>query len=193
MKKVKTDIRQKLIEAALALASKQDWSQLSLEQIAKAAKVLAHDAQKTFANLNDILPAIVEKIDGDVAKAVGRPLSSGTPHDRLFEVMMARFDILQKHRKAILGIIASVKRDPSLARNLMPAQAKALQKMLAIAGLQQDGVKQVLATVGLLAVYVASLRSWERDQTRDMTPTMAVLDRYLRRAGKLAEIVFSTI
>jgi AcrR family transcriptional regulator len=192
MAKKKPDIRKKLVTAALGLAASHAWERLTLEQIAKAAKVSATETKKLFPNVNDVLVALVARVDDEVATAIRRPLSKGTARDRLFEVMMARFDILQKHRSAFLKIIAAIKRDPSLARILLPAQTQAMQKMLTLAGLKQDGVKQLMATTGLMVIYGASLHGWERDESKDMARTMAALDRYLRYADKGAEILFRT-
>ncbi len=188
--KPKPDTNHKLVTAALKLTAMHDWNQLTLEQIAKAAKVPVPQAIKLFATTNDILAAIVTYIDDKTASAIGKPLTQGTARDRLFEVMMARFDILQTHRAAIRNIITAVKRDPSLTRILLPAHARAMQAMLALSGLKQNGLKEVLATAGLLAIYGATLHSWEHDDTKDMSRTMAALDGHLKRADKLAEIVF---
>lgn len=66
-----------------------------------------------------------------------------------------------------------------------------MQRMLAFAGIKVDGLKQLLATTGLLAIYGASLHSWERDESKDMAKTMVALDRHLRRADKLTEFCFT--
>jgi AcrR family transcriptional regulator len=190
MPKTQNDTHTKLVTAALKLAASHDWKQITLEQAAKAAKVPAAQAVKLFPTANDLLTAIVARIDGETAASVGKPLTQGTAHDRLFEVMMARFDVLQKHRPAIRRIIAATKHDPSLACILLPAHKEAMRKMLALSALKEEGIKEALAIAGLLAIYAASLYSWERDDTKDMAQTMAVLDRNLRRADKLATLLF---
>ncbi len=189
MRKTKPNVEKKIVDTALRLAASHPWNRITPEQIAKAVKIPPAQVKKLFPDKNLILPAIVRQIDAEVARAAGK-VSRGTPHDRLFEVMMARFDILQARRRGILGIMAEVKRDPSLIRILLPAQAKSMQHMLALAGLKPEGIKEVLATGGLLAVYAAALWCWERDDTTDMSRTMATLDRHLRRAGKSADILF---
>lgn len=192
-KKKSPDIKNHLIAAALRLAATHSWADLTLEQIAKAANISSAQAMAIFSTKDDLLTALVVHIDDEVTVTIGKPATKGTARDRLFEVMMARFDVLQKYRPAILGIITAAKRDPSLLRTLIPAQAQAMRKMLALANLKQDGVKEILATAGLLTTYAASLHCWERDDTKDMSRTMATLDKYLRRADKLAEIIFRAI
>jgi ubiquinone biosynthesis protein COQ9 len=67
---------------------------------------------------------------------------------------------------------------------------KSMQTMLKIAGLLQDESRNAMSAFGLGAIYVASLYSWQKDESKDMTATMAALDRHLKRASKLAELLF---
>jgi len=190
MPKTNQNSEKKICAAALRLTASHGWSPLTLEHIAKTAKIPVAQVKKLCADKNALLSLLVRYIDDNVKAAVGKPDMRATSHDRLFEVMMARLDILQTHRKTILDIIAETKRDPSLARILLPAQHQAMQNMLALAGLKEEGIKQFFATTGLLTIYVGVLCQWERDETKDMSKTMATLDRYLRRAEKAAEIFF---
>lgn len=189
MPKQKPDPEKKICDAALRLAATQDWNDLTLEQIAKAAKVPRVQAKKLFADKDAILPALIRRTGREVAAAVGGPARALT-HDRLFEVMMARFDILQSHRAAILGIINAVRRNPALARAIVPAEAQAMRAMLVLAGFKGTGIEEIFAAAGLLAIYALALCRWARDDSPDMAKTMALLDRSLRRGGKLAELLF---
>ncbi|MDX2027360.1 MAG: hypothetical protein SFW62_01840 [Alphaproteobacteria bacterium] len=192
-KKATTNIEKKLTDAALKLAARREWNLLTLEEIARTAKLPLAQVKKLFPGTDAILPAIVGSMDAQTAAAFGKAGPQGAPHDRLFEVMMARFDALQEHRRAILGIIASARRNPKLARPLLPAQLQAMEKMLTLARLKPGGPAAPLAAAGLLAVYAFALCSWRGDNSSDMAKTMAALDRALRHAGKAAEILFRAV
>jgi len=181
----------RIIVATLKLMAQKDWGNCTLGDIATLAKVPQAAVQKTFQNKDEILPLLVEYFDSEVSRAIGKNLEKGTPEDRLFEVMMARFDVIQSHRTALLRFLHSVKHDPSPLRFLVPAQMKSMQKMLCIAGLGQEEPQNTLAVLGLGAVYLASLYCWQKDHSKDMTATMASLDRGLKRAEKLAKIVMN--
>ena len=58
--------------------------------------------------------------------------------------------------------------------------------MLEAAGISASGPFGLLRTKGLLAVWLAALRVWLADDSNDLSRTMAALDRYLRRAERLA-------
>jgi hypothetical protein len=56
--------------------------------------------------------------------------------------------------------------------------------MLDGAGLSAAGLKGRLRAKGLLAVWVWTLRAWERDTGDDLAATMAALDKALDRVGQ---------
>lgn len=192
MSQAKKNDDKKICDAALKLAALHGWGALTLNQISQATKLSVPQIKKRFSDTNGILPAIVGQFDRETKAALGKTATGTTPHDRLFEIMIARFDVLQKHRAALLRIITEVKRNPSLARHIFPSQIKTMKTMLDLAKLKQTGPKELLATFGLYTIFILTLHTWERDESKDMSKTMSALDRYLRRAEKLADILLRT-
>src|ERR1700722_1720491 len=193
MPKPKPDLEDKITLAALRLIAGHGWKALTLDAVARAAKIPAAAVRKIFATTYDILPAIVHVVTRQTETALGKPDSRASSHDRLFEVMMTRFDVLQKHRKAVLVLMAAARGDSKMMYALAQAQGRAMQDMLALAGLSLSaGPRQqgLAAAAGLGPVYHATLWVWRNDETLDMAKTMAALDRYLRWAGRVAEILF---
>ena len=186
MSKAKTNPDARLCEVVLRLAASQGWQKVTLEQIARAAKISAEQIEKRFTDPNAILPLIVDELSTQALKAVGKPDRKASPHDRLFEILMARFDILQMQRKALLSIAAAARRDPRMALSLAPAQIRAMQQVLDFAGLAPTGACSKLTPLALWALFLATFRTWTSDETPDMSRTMAALDRYLRYADRAA-------
>jgi AcrR family transcriptional regulator len=191
MREIKPE--QKIASAALRLAATRGWTSLTLSQIAKAAKMPLAKAQKLFSDKDQILPAIVAYVDDETAAAIGKPLTRSTPRDRLFEVMMARFDVLQENRKGILAIAKAVRQNPQLARLLLPAYMQTIKKLLLLAHIPTTKAQQPLVIAGLLTVQAATLCRWQSDNTADLAKTMAALDRSLGLAEKIAETVLRPI
>ncbi len=171
--------------AALKLAGQTAWDNLTLAQIAKAARCPLLQARKLFPDTTALLPAVVRLIDEETAVLVGTLDNSAAARDRLFEVLMARFDVLQSHRAGVLAIAAACRATPSRIPVMLKTQWDSMRAMLRLANLSECGIFQ---TVGLIALYDLALRRWSDDHTSDMAKTMATLDRLLRRAERLIEI-----
>ncbi|MGE3624619.1 MAG: hypothetical protein AB7H77_12225 [Bdellovibrionales bacterium] len=185
------DIETRLCDAALKLAGRHGWGALTVEKIAGEAKTPPAKARQLFCSTDLILPAIVKRIDRQVISGIGKPDRAATAHDRLFEVMMARFDALQAHRAGIIAIMKEARRNPAMARRLLPAQHNSMRKMLVLADCSPKGGLDSVAAAGLLAVYARALCIWQKDNSADMAPTMAALDQALRLADMIGNVVFT--
>lgn len=106
----------------------------------------------------------------------------GAPREKLFDLLMARFDQLQQHRDGVLALISALRTDPALAALLWGATLRSMRWMLDAAGVPTGGIVGVLRVHGLAAVWAYALRAWERDEGADLPATMAAVDRGLDRA-----------
>ena len=62
-----------------------------------------------------------------------------TPRDRLFEVLMSRFDTLGEHRDAVAALCRSLPSDPLAAISLGPTALISTSWMLEAAGISGAG------------------------------------------------------
>ena len=179
----------KIALVALRLIATEGWPACAPARLARAAKLSPTLLAKTIDSQHDLLPLLVDYVSHETARQVGRLEPNAPLHDRLFEVMMARLDVLQTHRPAILAIAIAARRDPGMGVTLIRAQGRAMGEMLQLAGLddQVTGPRRLFAAGGLTALYLAVLFQWQRDESADMAKTMAFLDRQLRRIGRLAQ------
>ena len=178
----------RVFAALLAELERKPWETITLAALAKKAGLPLSQLQQHYADMNQMAAGLAAYISRGTIKNVGKVALTQPPRDRLFEVLMARLDILQHNRAAILSWQQALRRDPSLALATAPALWHAMKEMLALAGLDQ-GPGQPLKVAGLSSIYAAVLVCWSKDQSADMAKTMALLDRLLRQATQLAEIL----
>lgn len=177
-----------LTEAALALASEAGWRSLSLVEVAKRAGVPLVDCYRIIPDKSALLGLLLADTDAIMLRD-GAADPADAPRDRLFDVMMRRFDGLQARRAGMVAIVRGLPSDPVGAARLAPRLARSLAWMLQSAGFSTAGVSGALRLKVLGAVYLCALRAWVDDETADMARTMAALDRALRRAESLAEML----
>jgi AcrR family transcriptional regulator len=190
MKKKNPSDKNRIGAAALKLIAAKGWNKTDLPSIAKASKTSLTRVQKICPDMYQLAALLVQYVTDETARNIGKIDADQSPHDRLFEVLMARLDVLQKNRQAFLAIMLAIPRDYRLATSLISAQMQAMQALLKLTELGNGGYRDTLSTAGLMVVYLAALLVWKRDETIDMSRTMAVCDKLLKRACKAAEILF---
>ena len=157
-----------------------------MADIATEAGITPADLRDLFCSKTAILAAFVKVIDQRVLSQGFHFEDEDTPRDRLFEVLMSRFDTLGEHRDAVVALCRSLPSDPLAAISLGPTALISTSWMLEAAGISGHGPFGLLRVKGLLAVWLSALRVWVADDSPDLSRTMAALDRYLRRAERLA-------
>ncbi len=184
--KPKADPRDRVIDAALKLAAERGWRSLALAEIADAAGLTLAETRSQFASKAAILGGFQRRIDDSVLATGSADGSS--PRDRLFDVLMRRLDALQPHRDAIRVIARDVACDPLAALCQGPQMLCSMARMLKAAGLDAGGIDGAIRSKGLTLIYMRTLCTWLGDDSPDLSKTMAVLDRGLARAERIAGI-----
>jgi AcrR family transcriptional regulator len=176
------EIKGKIIDAAVQMAAEHGWDAVSFIEIAKAAGVELQQVFDLFDDKSDILVALGRHIDARVAERVGDMPANEACRDRLFDILMERFEILNETRDGIVAILHSFKGDPKQAVISLPHVPKSMAKMLELCEVETSGIRGALRVAGLSGLYMKVLCVWMRDETSDMARVMAMLDKDLGRA-----------
>lgn len=180
--------RDRLIDAALRLAAERPWDEVTLGAIAEEARLPLAVLYAEFGSRGAILAAFARRIDAAVlSEDDAEALADSPPRDRLFEVLMRRFEALQPHRAAVASILSDRLRRPGAGLAALPQLGRSMAWMLVAAGIPTDGWRGLLRIKGLSALWLATLRVWLQDDSEDMAKTMAALDRNLQRAESLLQ------
>jgi AcrR family transcriptional regulator len=170
----------RIIDAALACIARQGWRRLSLADIAAEAGLPILRVYRLFSSKTAILRGFFRRVDEAVLAA---PLDSEPderPRDRVFDLLMRRFDALTPYRAALEALGRELPTDPLAALAAGAGLLRSMRWMLEAAGISGEGLGGALAVKLTAAAYLATLRVWLRDESPDLAPTMAALDRRLR-------------
>ncbi len=181
--KAKTSLpsQSEIAKAVLRLAADKGWYGVTPELIAQRFKKGGDAVLHTYPDTRDFLPVIGQWIAEETLQLSQQ--SHGTSiHDGLFDMMMARFEVMQTERKGILAIASAARQNTVLLQHLLPEDAKAMQAIIRYAqNNQQAKMPEIILIGGLLALHAYVFWVWSRDDTPDLSRTMATLDRALRR------------
>ncbi len=188
----KADIPRHVIDTAMRLAAERGWRDLSLAEIADAAKLPLSKVHPVFPSKAAIRGAFSRQIDAAVLAAEEAGAREGGAHDRLFDVLMRRFDALRPYRQALGNILWAEAGDPASALCGLCRLKRSMACMLEAARLSTTGLRGALRVKVLAVAYLATLRVFLRDDSPDMAATMAALDRNLSCLGRLARLCSRT-
>ncbi len=188
MPKVKKDIsKQELAIIAINLAGDIGWGNIRFQDIADEADISLADVSRHFDDKICILCAFGKYIDQRTLDEVGIITKDVPARERLFDILMTRFDVLNEHKDGVVSVLHSFKSDPKQALISLPYLGRSMTWMLEAAGLDTNGMRGALRVIGLKVIYLKALRDWMNDETDDMPKTMASLDKSLGKAEGLVE------
>jgi ubiquinone biosynthesis protein COQ9 len=172
--------RDRIVAAALRLAETRGWRDLSLGEIAGEAGIPLAEMPREFQSKGQMLTAFSRAVDQAVLEKFGKP-SADDARDRLFDVLLTRFEVMQPYKPALRRIRSDLGRSFGEALALLRPALKSQYWMLAAAGIGGEGCRGVMRVQGLLAIYARVFPVWLDDDDPGLARTMAALDRRLRR------------
>lgn len=177
-----------IITAAFALAAERGWRGLALSDIAERAEVNLAELVDRFDSKTAILASYTRRIDRCMLE--GGSEAGETTRDRLFDVVMRRFEAMAPDRPALTAILRDTRDDPWAlicgGRRFLKSMALTLET----AGLSSSGLTGLARIEGLTVVYLYALKTFLDDHSEDLSATMAALDKALRRAEGLAVMLW---
>ena len=168
------DIEKKIAEDTLKKLLKKSWEKLTLDDVLdKKVK-----KQKFINSKTDLIKNLNRYVDNLLIKKT-KDLEISSSKDMLFEVLMARFDILQENRISFIKIFEAFKKSPKKIIKLFPSFLESMIITAELARYNVNGVKGTIRLKGLFLVYLITFYSWIDDKTVSLEKTMNSLDKNL--------------
>lgn len=177
-----------LLDAALALAGERGWKSVTIGRAAEQAGIDTSKARRLFPCKSLLLVRFAERIDEAMLEGVDEDAKdpSLSARDRLFDVLMARFDALEQHKDTVRAIVKGAALDPFSALIALPALGRSMERVLQAVGQSGKPPFGPLKVKGLAIVWLSAVRVWLEDKSEDLGPTMKALDTGLGHAEELA-------
>ncbi len=168
-----------LMAAVFSQAALRGWADVNIAEAARDAELPLDRVRARFPGRGAVLLRFGVMAD-QAALAAGS--NDPSPRERLFDMVMSRFDALQQNRGGILQLLRAMRTDPATSLLLYGATLRSMKWLLDGASIPSSGLVGTLRVHGLLALWLYALRAWETDESADLSATMAAVDRGLDRA-----------
>ena len=172
------------VRAALELADETPWGDLTLAAIADKAG-LELESFHGIASKETIADAVEGYFDKAMSEGSFDP--DETPRTRLFDVIMLRFEAMEEHREALLSLMKWRQSQPLRLLALVAARQASANWALVCAGLDRsEGLPKPVKATGIAWAIAQAERAWRKEESSDLTRTMARLDGELRKMEERA-------
>jgi AcrR family transcriptional regulator len=179
------DLREKIVDALMELASEQRFEDISIRDICKTAGVTLADFRDAFTSKGAVLAGFSRRIDRAVLAQESDQLADESPRERLFDILMRRLEAMASYREGLREVVAWLRREPAAALAMNQVVVNSMRFMLEAAGIEAEGgAAGALKLQGLALAWARILGVWLGDDDPGLSKTMAELDRALTRGER---------
>ena len=179
-----TDPRDRIIDSFLALAAERDFEDIGLSDVAAQAGLSLAELRRAFAHKLDILAAFTRRMDIETLEGLDPGMAGEPARERLFDVLMRRFELLRPHREALRSIVRGLRADPLVGLAWNRVALRSATWMLEGAGIETAGWGGRMRAQGLVLAWGRAFRVFLDDDDPGLARTMAALDRRLREGER---------
>lgn len=179
------DLRASILDAVFSIAADGGWRNASLSDVADRANLSIAEVCSVAPTKASLIGLLINEVDRQVLS--GGPVEADEAiRHRLFDMLMRRFDALNRNRDGVLALLREGRKDPVAVLCTAPRLMRSMAMTLGAAGVSTSGLRGLARVNGLAAVYGYAVRAWLNDDSPDMAATMAALDKALATAGVIA-------
>jgi AcrR family transcriptional regulator len=172
-------VKLRIRQAAFALAERMAWNKIGMGAIARQAELSLPQLLQHAPSKAAIIEDFARDIDQAMLLVFEKHPAEGEAHDRLFDVMLKRLEILAPYKYVVESILKGMRAEPTESLRLVQSATDSVSWMISAARVEEEPAWQGYGRLGLLRLYLRILPIWTKDDA-GMARSMAALDRGLR-------------
>ena len=153
--------------------------------MSKQEKIKNEDIKFYFKNKNEIIDKFSTMMDSIVESKVNLDdFKISSKKDNLFELIMLRLEEMKNFKISLVKIIESAKKKPLLLKRISSNVMNTLDFYLELTSCYENTPIDFLKQNTLFFIYSFTFKTWLKDESDDLSSTMAELDRLLTFSEK---------
>ncbi|MBD22699.1 MAG: hypothetical protein CL572_03445 [Alphaproteobacteria bacterium] len=174
-----------LLKKAFEIIERDGWEKFSLQNLSKQEKIKNEDIKFYFKNKNEIIDKFSTMMDSIVESKVNLDdFKISSKKDNLFELIMLRLEEMKNFKISLVKIIESAKKKPLLLKRISSNVMNTLDFYLELTSCYENTPIDFLKQNTLFFIYSFTFKTWLKDESDDLSSTMAELDRLLTFSEK---------
>lgn len=190
-----TELREKILEAALAQAERRSWEAVRLHDVALELSVPLSEIHRHFREKEELVDAWFDRADSAMLALASDPsLLALSPRDRLKRLVLSWLAALAAHKRITRQMILN-KLEPGHLHYQIGALSRisrTVQWLREAARRDATLPRRAVEETVLTGIYLATFTRWLSDTADNTAATEKFLDRLLARAESV-ERAFDTV
>lgn len=195
MKKSKPELREAIVDTAVAIAERSSWEAVRLFDVATELAISLDNIRIYFREKEDLVDAWFDRADSQMLKAAETvEFLSLSPREQLHHLIITWLDALAAHRKVTRQMIGA-KLEPGHLHIQIPAVmriSRTVQWMREASQRDATFLRRALEETALTTIYLATFVYWMRDESENFQRTRDFLEQKLQIAESLDRLIYGT-
>lgn len=170
-----------ILDAWMTVIARDGWAMARIDAVAIAAETSTAAVAAAYPDRWSALGGYGLSLDRAALAEAGTDAGASV-RDRLFTLLMERFDAAQPHHDAAVELASAARRDPGLAAFMLLTVLRSVARLADAAGIATGGFIGPPRVQALTVLYLAVARVWLNDTSADLSATMKELDSRLAQA-----------
>lgn len=171
-----------LVDSLLDALLTRSFHDMTLRQIAADAEMPLAEVLMQVSTKMELLESYAARVDREVLAEDDPDMADEPVRERLFDVLMRRYDALLPNKLSLIQLERDARRDPALGVALIRIVSSSMKRMAVSAHVETDGLKGAMVLAGMMQVHGRVMRVWLDEEDKGQALTMAELDKALRQA-----------
>ena len=172
-------------KAAFELAQQEGWRWLTSSKVSDQTGIKEGKIKNIYPTKYELIFHLIDDMNKFAINSKNFSIDDSL-HDKLFDLLMARFDFLYPYKSTIQLIVSDSSNNPQFYAKLLIKLKESMTLTLRVIGVQVSGWQGRLKIRGISLVYINSFRVWLNDESLDSGQTMATLNSGLEKANSIA-------
>tara|TARA_Y100001934_G_scaffold228246_1_gene274493 strand:- start:142 stop:732 length:591 start_codon:yes stop_codon:yes gene_type:complete len=179
------------LNKAFEVIESKGYQSLSPDLILKDMGISAKDIPFSLSSKEDVMVLFEEHITDQLIQIAPELFDgSETTKEKLFELMMERFDLMEPYKTGLHEIFKTLPMNPILVLKSIPHFRDMVRSILQLADIDISCPTSEIKIIGFTYIYLRSCKNWFEDESVDKGKTMAALDKHLTFAEQIANSLF---
>ena len=174
-----------ILDGWLTAIARDGWAAARIDGVAELSGVTTSEVAAAYPDRWAALRGYQARLDIAALADAGSDRDASV-RDRLFAMLMARFDAGEDHEATVRVLAEAARRDPGLAAFMLTTLPVSVARIAEASGVATGGWLGPLRVQALVLLLLSVSRTWLDDADPDLAATMKALDVALERAERWA-------